>query len=77
MELANNKMSATYHIFCPETKKQVWVGQGTRADLKTLYDDSQLVEFLETHRGMALYYGTWDDCIEDEEGRCYNLYSFK
>ena len=61
-------MSQTFHIACPETKKTLWIGQGSGI-MTTLYSDPRNIEtltrFLVEHENKTLIF--YCDDVPDEE----------
>jgi len=52
-------MSTTWYIACPETKKRVWIGQGSHDNMSVFYSDEPetmacLADFLNAHQGKNL-----------------------
>lgn len=52
-------MSRTFYIACPETKKKLWIGQGSSDNMSTFYSGEPyvmdcLANFLNTHLGKNL-----------------------
>lgn len=60
-------MSQTYDIVCPETKRAIWVGQGSR-----IYSAPEklelLAKWLHEHKGKQIYFvETGDNLLEEIE----------
>lgn len=52
-------MSRTFEIACPETKKKLWIGQGSSDNMSTFYSGEpetmeQLGHFFNAHLGKML-----------------------
>ena len=66
-------MSATHHLYCEETKKSVWVGQGHGTQFylyNTEAERNQLHDFLRDHIGKGIVFDSdlddYDDYYERE-----------
>lgn len=63
-------MSMEFYIVCPETKKKLWIGQGSYNDMKTFYKNayylSVLADFLNSHLGKALFVANSEDELIDQ-----------
>lgn len=52
-------MSRTFEIACPDTKKKLWIGQGSSNDMSTFYSGEpetmkKLGDFINAHLGKML-----------------------
>lgn len=61
-------MSTTYSLICHETKQTLWIGQGTKAEMTSLYNTSEHIDhlkrFINATAGKQLVF-TRDDDFND------------
>lgn len=64
-------MSRTFYIACPETKKCMWIGQGSYKNMTTFYSNDPeimacLADFLNVHMGKNLMVVDSEDVVFDQ-----------